>query len=155
MWEKSKSLIPSKISLWEWKEASRVKAFGRLSSKPMGDIRNFLRAEDSIRWLLIPSSATRTASYRHSRNICCMNEWKNTEMQRLRREGETGKMPGKLRVSEDEAAEGAEAADPWEEAGARAAGAGKAANTSLSSWLPGQRGPSCQATGHLRPRGPL
>lgn len=58
-------------------------------------------------------------------------------------------MLGKLRVSKDEAAEGAGAADPGEEAGARAAGAGKAATTSLTSWLPGQPGSSwAQLPGH-------
>ena len=132
MSEKSKCLTSSKISLWEWKEASCVKAFGRLSSKPMGDIRNFLRAEDSISWPLIPSPATRTASYRHSGSIRCMNEW-NMAMQRLWREGETGNVLGKLRLSKDEAAEG---------------GAGQAANTSLTSCaqLPGHRPSKAQGT---------
>ena len=79
-------------------------------------------------------------------------------MQRLRREGETGNVLGKLRVSKDEAAEGAEQQILERKLGHVLQVLGRRLTHPspagcLGSLAPA--GPSCQATGHLRPRGPL
>lgn len=82
------------------------------------------------------------------------DEWMNRWRQRLWREGQIENVPIQLRVSKDEAGERVGEAGPWEEFGARASSARKAAHyPSPAGWLgsPAPLGHSCQTLGHLRP----